>query len=290
MALKPIAPAASTFPSHQTGAAHGSGVAPVSTTRIEANRANAQFSTGPRTPEGKARSSQNAFKHGLFSNALGLAARPLNEDRAEFEALRDGLWRDHCPAGADEEAIVDRMAALWWELARVHRLGQMHLRTRLDQGVLPFVVMKELAVFGAEQSRLERSLTRQRKDLWLLQGRHQGVVDRAGRKAAAAYERLIAAQDAEAAASRARTDASAPSGLAERPVAAPPIAPPTAPHLRPAAPSAPAERRNGEPSAVRRPYVGSIPEFRPEFLDETPPQGPTNGSGRVAGSLSGSGD
>ena len=35
--------------------------------QIEANRANAQRSTGPRTPAGKARAASNSFKHGLYA-------------------------------------------------------------------------------------------------------------------------------------------------------------------------------------------------------------------------------
>ncbi len=37
--------------------------------KLEANRVNAQHSTGPRTPEDKSRSSRNAVKHGLNSSA-----------------------------------------------------------------------------------------------------------------------------------------------------------------------------------------------------------------------------
>ena len=38
---------------------------PISAIQLEANRRNAQLSTGPRTREGKAVSSQNNFKHGF---------------------------------------------------------------------------------------------------------------------------------------------------------------------------------------------------------------------------------
>jgi hypothetical protein len=46
----------------------------VSDARLAANRANAQHSTGPTTPEGKAKSSHNAVKTGL----TGRTIRPLS--------------------------------------------------------------------------------------------------------------------------------------------------------------------------------------------------------------------
>jgi hypothetical protein len=51
------------------------------TAQILANQQNAQKSTGPRSPEGKAASAQNAAKHGLSS-----AFRVLqHEDQDEFD-------------------------------------------------------------------------------------------------------------------------------------------------------------------------------------------------------------
>ena len=61
----------------------------ISEIRIKANRANAQESNGPRTPEGKARVSQNAQTHGLRSRYAVL----LMENHHEYQALRNALHR-----------------------------------------------------------------------------------------------------------------------------------------------------------------------------------------------------
>jgi hypothetical protein len=52
--------------------------------QIVANRRNARRSTGPRTPEGKARSSQNARKHGLNSPLGVLLAQAIADKTLEI--------------------------------------------------------------------------------------------------------------------------------------------------------------------------------------------------------------
>jgi hypothetical protein len=51
--------------------------------QIEANRKNAEKSTGPKTPEGKQAVASNAVKHGLFTRQLILN----DEDPEEYQAL-----------------------------------------------------------------------------------------------------------------------------------------------------------------------------------------------------------
>jgi len=82
--------------------------------QIAANRANAQFSTGPRTPEGKARTSQNAVSSGLF------AARDyvLPEEAAEYYQLHETLWKELHPATLMENIQAAEIITAAWRLHR----------------------------------------------------------------------------------------------------------------------------------------------------------------------------
>jgi hypothetical protein len=88
-----------------------------STAKIEANRRNAQHSTGPKTAEGKAASSRNALRHGLTARQLIL----FDETEEDFANFHDELRAAHAPADAAEAALVERIAIAHWRLRRVWR-------------------------------------------------------------------------------------------------------------------------------------------------------------------------
>src|ERR1051326_4784665 len=85
--------------------------------QIAANRANALHSTGPRTPEGKAISSANALKSGIYAKDTVVPG----EDPARLEALRDSLYDTHRPQHADERILVDSLIANAWSLERLRK-------------------------------------------------------------------------------------------------------------------------------------------------------------------------
>ncbi len=66
----------------------------VSEAKLEANRRNAKLSSGPRTAEGKRRSSQNAVTHGLRAETLVL----LDEDPQVLDDRREAWAPAFCPA------------------------------------------------------------------------------------------------------------------------------------------------------------------------------------------------
>ena len=105
--------------------------------RAHINRFNAQRSTGPKTPEGKAHSSQNAFKHGLYSKQLIREG----EDPAEFEQFRATLRSEHQPANTTEEILVDELVHHFWRLRRFREMEGRAWQpdaaaTAIDNGLL----------------------------------------------------------------------------------------------------------------------------------------------------------
>jgi hypothetical protein len=94
--------------------------------KLEANRRNAQRSTGPKTPEGKAKSSQNAITHGIFVKKFLNGASP--ETVAEIEALAAGIWEHYQPANMLEEMLTQKIVI---EAARDHRV--LGLEQKFDE-------------------------------------------------------------------------------------------------------------------------------------------------------------
>jgi hypothetical protein len=83
--------------------------------RRAANRANAQHSTGPRTEEGKAKSSLNAVKTGLTGRTVVL---PTDDIRAYSDHL-DRHFAEFSPATDKEKALVQTIADTEWRLLRI---------------------------------------------------------------------------------------------------------------------------------------------------------------------------
>jgi hypothetical protein len=82
--------------------------------QIAANRKNAQLSTGPRTDEGKARSSQNAVSSGLFTRQN--CVQPQEQD--EYNNLYNAMWHNLSPAGPMEEMFATEIIRGAWRLRR----------------------------------------------------------------------------------------------------------------------------------------------------------------------------
>jgi len=78
--------------------------------QIEANRRNAQKSTGPTSVTGKAASSMNALKTGIYPNSLVLPSEKL----ADLEQLIDEYYQSHNPATPEARSLVDDLIYGEW--------------------------------------------------------------------------------------------------------------------------------------------------------------------------------
>jgi len=82
--------------------------------QLAANRANAQLSTGPKSEEGKRRSSLNARRHNLTGQVTAMP----EEDRIAHDTFSEALIKSMAPEGALELQLAQRIATDSWRLNR----------------------------------------------------------------------------------------------------------------------------------------------------------------------------
>ncbi len=87
--------------------------------QIQANRRNAQKSTGPKTAEGKAVVAQNTAKNALFAHENVIKC----EKQTDFDVFRDELLAGLAPIGGVETMLAERIVSLSWRLRRVERMN-----------------------------------------------------------------------------------------------------------------------------------------------------------------------
>jgi hypothetical protein len=83
--------------------------------QLAANRLDPQRSSGPRTDEGKERSSRNALTHGLTARTMLLAG----EDADELSRLRAALIAWFGPQNVPEQQLIERIVSVSWRLRRI---------------------------------------------------------------------------------------------------------------------------------------------------------------------------
>jgi hypothetical protein len=83
--------------------------------QIEANRRNAQKSTGPTSVTGKATSSMNALKTGIHAKSLVLPTEKL----ADLQQLIDEYYQSHHPASPEARLLLDDLIRCEWTLRRL---------------------------------------------------------------------------------------------------------------------------------------------------------------------------
>jgi len=133
--------------------------------QVDANQANSQKSTGPKTEEGKARSSRNRLSHGFASSTRFVAG----EDPAVFNLLLDDLLAEHQPATPTEQILVEQMAHHHWINLRAARLLDREIELHLKLGV----TLAKLGAFIRYQTAAERSFHKAHTELLKAQKQRQ---------------------------------------------------------------------------------------------------------------------
>ena len=220
--------------------------------KIEANRANALKSTGPRTARGKRVAGRNALAHGLTSRAALLPGDDPREYRRFVRAFLDEMD----PQGPFQEELVGEIANLSWKLRRAPTAEAILLAEKHRRGeelpptkVLVNMILDKKSYDGSPAS-----------PLWLLDQYTQQIE----RSRARALRMFLAVRKHEQSLERAEAEAAEaePAAMRVAPTRAisplkyeanGPAVPPGAQAERPQQDETPAARRDGQGEAPQEP-------------------------------------
>ncbi len=154
-----------------------------SSAQVAANQANAQLSTGPKSAEGKAKSSRNALKTGLTGRTIMLA-----KDQAEiYEQHILNYAMQFRPETARENELVQSIADCRWRLGSIpglesalyargfHEFADMfeeddeNQRALLIMGEIMTRYRKDLANLMLQEQRLARRANQEEETLKAMQ-------------------------------------------------------------------------------------------------------------------------
>jgi hypothetical protein len=125
--------------------------------QFAANRANAKKSSGPKTPEGKAKSCLNHTSYGFNSATLFI---PL-EEQEDFNGLLSALLNEFQPATPHEQILVERMVRNQWHSLRAIRLQSISLKASVPLGF----THKDLGVLVRYQTAADRTYDKSHSEL-----------------------------------------------------------------------------------------------------------------------------
>ncbi len=171
----------------------------VSEKQLAANRANAARSTGPRTPEGKARAALNSRKHGLASAGVSVLRM---EQNGELDNLRADAVARYQPRDSQEMFAVERIAVCQLMMIRSWRLEAGMFIACLDRTLnydessiyhLHAELSQDVAVDQRRNYAMAEGFQRMAKEspMWSLALRYQAQAERQYRRAVEEFQRLV---------------------------------------------------------------------------------------------------
>jgi len=171
--------------------------------QIKANQENSKLSSGPRSPEGLKKSSQNSHKHGFTGHTLLLPP----EEEEPFRIFKENHLTELQPVGANEEScayqIIDNRwrihqitatEAAFYELGRITHAETLSAYppekvTAIARALTVTEKQKELGLLNRYQTRLNKQVTLDLKELKDLQSIRKAKELRQFQQAAALHRK-----------------------------------------------------------------------------------------------------